>query len=116
VPLNEAKKPRSGVGLNDLLGRTEGTARTRQGEQGRQSAHAAEVKPVGAQQSEAGTSATVCRQPRLPGSERDERRPAESERDADHDKRRANRPKNTREGAHPLAGLLNLLALMRPNA
>jgi hypothetical protein len=54
VPLNEAKKPRSGVGLNDLLGRTEGGVRTRQGEQGRQSAHAAEVKPVGAQRSEAG--------------------------------------------------------------
>jgi hypothetical protein len=63
-----------------------------------------------------GTSTTVCRQPRLPGAERYERHPAESEKDTDHDKRRANRPKNTREGTHPLAGLLNLLALMRPNA
>ncbi len=54
MPLNEARKPRSGVGLNDLLGRTEGVVRTRQGEQGRQSAHAAEAKPVGAQQSEGG--------------------------------------------------------------
>jgi hypothetical protein len=56
VPSNEAKKPRSGVGLNDLLGRTEGVVRTRQGEQRKQSAHAAEAKPVGAQRSEAGNS------------------------------------------------------------
>jgi hypothetical protein len=56
VTLNEAKKPRSGVGLNDLLGRTDGMVRIRQGEQGRQSAHAAEAKPVGAQRSEVGNS------------------------------------------------------------
>jgi hypothetical protein len=101
VPLNEAKKPRSGVGLNDLLGRTEGGVRTGQGEQGRQSAHAAEAKPVGAQQSEAGQIDDRVTPARLPGTTTYERRSAESERAADHDKRRTNRPKSTRDSTHP---------------
>jgi hypothetical protein len=116
VPLNEARRPRSGVGLNDLLGRTEGRVRTRQGEQGRQSAHAAEAKPVGAQQSEAGNSdnpvppAPIARNCKMRAA------PCRSEQATNHDKRRNGYPKNTRGKTHPSAGLLNQLALMRPNA
>jgi hypothetical protein len=106
VPSNEAKQPRSGVGLNDLLGRTDGVVRAR----------VAEAKPVGTQQSEAGNSDNPVPPAPIVRNRKMRAAPCRSEQATDHDKRRKGYPKNTRGETHPSARLLNQLALMRPNA